>query len=472
LNNSMGSHRVAGAPLDFAALRDELEVPGDFSAAVLADAQRAAESVELPDEDATDIPFVTIDPPGSRDLDQAVHIARAGTGYLVSYAIADIASFVLPGSALDEEAQRRGETLYFPDVRIPLHPPSLSEGAASLLPEQLRAAVLWRIGLDAKGEVASVDVRRARIRSRAQLDYVDVQDAVTKGAAPEAIALLAEVGELRLRIARARHAINLDLPEQRVDGDDRRGWRLTFRRQLPVETYNAEISLLTGMCAARLMLDGGYGILRTVPPPDKHAVDALQRAAHALGVPWPTGAAPGDVLAGLDRSNAMQFAFIEHTAALLRGADYASFDGVAPKQSLHAGIGAPYAHVTAPIRRLVDRYGSEICLAAHAGHAAPQWVREHLPALPAQMRDADQRAHAVDRAVVDMTEAWLLRDRIGQTFSATVIDANEHAGTVVIDDPAVRAQCSGSNLPVGARIMVRLVEAEVAKHTVRFERAG
>jgi exoribonuclease R len=122
----MGTHRVAGAPLDFAALRDELEVPGDFSAAVLADAQRAAESVELPDEDATDIPFVTIDPPGSRDLDQAVHIARAGTGYLVSYAIADIASFVLPGSALDEEAQRRGETLYFPDVRIPLHTPSLS----------------------------------------------------------------------------------------------------------------------------------------------------------------------------------------------------------------------------------------------------------------------------------------------------------------------------------------------------------
>src|SRR5690348_3540901 len=115
----MVSHRVAGAPLDFAALRAELEVPGDFAASVLAEADAAARDLHLPDEDATDIPFVTIDPAGSRDLDQAVHIARTGDGYLVSYAIADVASFVRPGDELDAEAHRRGETLYFPDVRVP-----------------------------------------------------------------------------------------------------------------------------------------------------------------------------------------------------------------------------------------------------------------------------------------------------------------------------------------------------------------
>src|SRR3954467_10191685 len=102
------THRVAGAPLDFAALRAELEVPGDFPSAVLDDASRAVDEVVLPDEDRTDIPLVTIDPPGSRDLDQAVHIARADDGHLVSYAIADVASFVRPGSALDAETPGRG----------------------------------------------------------------------------------------------------------------------------------------------------------------------------------------------------------------------------------------------------------------------------------------------------------------------------------------------------------------------------
>jgi VacB/RNase II family 3'-5' exoribonuclease len=470
VDNSMGSHRVAGAPLDFAALRDELEVPGDFTSAALADAERAAALVELPDEDATDVPFVTIDPPGSRDLDQAVHIAHNGDGYLVSYAIADVASFVRPGSALDTETHRRGETLYFPDQRIPLHPPVLGEGAASLLPDQVRPAVLWRITLDPVGEVTGVDVRRARVRSRAQLNYESVQRAIDAGSTPDALAHLEQVGRLRLAIARARHAINIDLPEQQVEGDAIHGWRLTVRRQSPTELYNAEISLLTGMCAAQLMLDVGYGILRTVPPPDRHAVEALRRAAHALGVTWPDGAAPGDVLATLDRGNSRQVAFIEHAAALLRGAAYTSFGGPPPQQPMHAGIGAPYTHVTAPLRRLVDRYASEICLAAHAKQPVPNWVRDRLPELSKEMHEADQRAHVADRAVVDMTEAWLLRDRVGQTFAATVIDADEHAGTVVIDEPAVRARCTGEDLEVGAHIDARLVEADVTKHEVRFER--
>src|SRR5581483_10869513 len=102
----------------------------------------------------------TIDPAGSRDLDQALHLERTAGGFRFHYAIADVAAFVTPGSQLDEETRRRGETLYFPDVRVPLHPAVLSEDAASLLPGQLRPAVLWTIDLDRTGEVASVDVGR------------------------------------------------------------------------------------------------------------------------------------------------------------------------------------------------------------------------------------------------------------------------------------------------------------------------
>jgi exoribonuclease R len=462
------SHRVAGAPLDFAALRADLRVPGDFRSTVLAEATRAAQRVVLPDYDRTDIPLVTVDPAGSKDLDQAVHIARAGTGYRVSYAIADVAAFVRPGGAVDVEAHRRGETLYFPDTRVPLHPTVLSEGAASLLPGQLRPAVLWQIALDAGGEVASVDVQRARVRSVAQLDYDGVQRDMDAGRAHPSVALLVEVGERRLALARARHAMDLDLPQQTVTRSANGEWTLSIRAPLPVERYNAEISLLTGMCAATLMLRGGYGVLRVVPPPDANALASLRRAALALGVSWPDGALPGDVLASLDRTNAKHVAVIEHAMALLRGAGYADFNGTPPAEHDHSGIGAAYAHVTAPLRRLVDRFGNEICLALHADEHIPAWVRQSAPRLPEQMAEADRLAHEVDRAVVGITEAWLLKDRVGQHFPAVVIDAQDHAGTVVLDEPAVRARCDGDALHVGERVGVILVEADVARREVRF----
>lgn len=463
----MVSHRVVGAPLDFGALRTELAVAGDFSSGALRDAQQAAHSIALPDHDATDIPFVTVDPAGSRDLDQAVHLAREGDGFLVSYAIADVGSFVVPGSALDEETQRRGETLYFPDLRVPLHPPVLSEDAASLLPDQVRPAVLWRMTLGPSGEVAAVDVRRARVRSRAQLDYAGVQRDLDAGTLPDALALLAEVGTRRIALARARHAIDLDLPAQEVEQDGS-GWRLVIREPLAVEDYNAQLSLLTGMCAGRMMLEHRHGILRTLPDPDPRAVASLRRAAHALGIDWPADARPGDVLATLDRANPRHVTLIEHATSQLRGAGYTAFVDSLPPVQTHSGIGAPYAHVTAPLRRLVDRYGSEICLALHAGTTVPSWVDERLDTLPATMLECDQRAHLVDRAVVDSTEAWLLQDRVGEIFDALVIDAEDHAATITLDDPAVRARCSGDALPVGTRIRARLDQADVRAHTVHF----
>src|SRR6185503_18006855 len=133
------------------------------------------------------LPFVTIDPPGSRDLDQALHVARrpAGGGYRVSYAIADLAAFVRPGGPLDAAAWARGVTMYAPDRSTPLHPPVLSEGAASLLPDSERPAILWTHDLDADGVLVVTDVRRARVRSRARLDYAGVQAELDAGRAAE-----------------------------------------------------------------------------------------------------------------------------------------------------------------------------------------------------------------------------------------------------------------------------------------------
>ncbi|HVE29356.1 MAG TPA: RNB domain-containing ribonuclease [Mycobacteriales bacterium] len=460
------------APLRFDAVRAELDVPAEFPAEVLAEAERAAAAPVLPAYDATDLPLVTVDPPGSRDLDQAVHLAaRPGGGFRVSYAIADVAAFVRPGGAVDAEARRRTQTLYSPDLRTALHPPALGEGAASLLPDQIRPAVLWRIDLDPAGEVAAVDVRRALVRSRAQLDYPGLQAAVDAGTAPEPVALLPRVGELRTALARARHATELEVPEQEVLPAEGGGWTVQFRRQLPVERWNAQVSLLTGACAARLMLDAGVGLLRTLPAPRPEDVAALRRLAPALGVDWPAASEPGDVISALDGATPGQAAFLEHAAVLLRGAAYTPVDGAPPADPRHHGVGLPYAHVTAPIRRLVDRFGSEVCVAVGAGAAVPDWARAALPELPALMTAGGRLAGSLERAVVDATEAWLLAGQEGRDFPAVVLDAGKDKGTVVLDAPAVRATCTGAGLPMGERIAARLEEADQARRVVRFTRA-
>jgi exoribonuclease R len=460
-----------GGP-DFAAIRAEFDVPEEFPPAVLAEAERRAAEPPLPELDATDVPLVTLDPVGSRDLDQAVHLAARGEGYRVSYAIADVGGVVVLGGAIDAEARRRGQTLYSPDRRTPLHPPVLSEGAASLLADQLRPAVLWTIDLDADGEPVRVDLRRARVRSRAQLNYPAVQAQADAGNLPAPLALLPEVGALLQRRAIERGAIELGTPDQEVVAGPGGGWTLALRGDLPVEGWNAQISLLTGRCAAGLMLDGGVGVLRTLPPARPEDVDRLRLVAPALGVDWPADAGPGEVIAGLDAGRPGHVAFLEEAVTLLRGAAYTPFDGAPPQQPLHSGVAAPYAHVTAPLRRLIDRFGTEVCLALAVGQEPAAGLRAALPELPALMAASDRRTREVERAVVDATEAWLMRSRIGETFSAVAVDADDGRGTVVLDDLAIRGRCTGEGLRPGTRVRVRLEEADVAGRTIRFALAG
>ncbi|MEU4216228.1 RNB domain-containing ribonuclease [Actinoplanes sp. NPDC026623] len=494
----MPINRVWAPSIDFSVLRRELELPAEFPPDAMREAQEAAGATALPPVDRTDIPFVTVDPATSRDLDQAMALSRtASGGYRVRYAIADVASYVRPGGPLEAETWARGQTIYLPDGKIPLHPPLLSEGAVSLLPDVDRAAVLWTIDVDGDGAIAAIALERARVRSRAKLDYAGLQAAVDAGTAPEPIALLPELGALLARRAADRGAVSLPLPEQEVepDGD---GWRLVLRAPLGVEEHNAQISLLTGMAAAMLMLEGGIGLLRTMPAPKPEAVFRLRAAAGSLGVAWPEDDSVGAVVASVDPASPRGAAFLNQAADLLRGAAYTAFDGEPPAETGHGGVGSPYAHVTAPLRRLADRYATEVCLALHDGRPVPQWAREALPRLPRSMAATDRVASAADRGAVSLAEAVLLAHRVGETFEAGVLDidappkpaaqpaaaAPEQAqpgaaqkqnrrprgGTVAIDDPAVQARCLGE-LPLGERIRVRLTEADPETRSVLFERA-
>jgi len=465
--------RVWAPQIDFSVLRRELRLPGEFPPAALAEARASAGRPARPATDLTGVPFVTIDPATSRDLDQAMHLSRrGGGGYRVRYAIADVASFVRPGGALEAETWVRGQTVYLPDGRIPLHPEVLGEGAASLLPDGDRPAVVWTIDVDASGETVGIAVERALVRSRAKLDYVTVQGQVDAGTAAESIALLPELGRLLAERAAARGAVNLPLPEQEVerDGD---GWRLVLRAPLAVEEHNAQISLLTGVAAATLMLRGGIGLLRTMPPARPEAVAKLRAAAGSLGVDWPAGASVGAVVAGVDPGTPRGAAFLDQAAELLRGAAYTPFDGTPPAETGHGGVGAAYAHVTAPLRRLVDRFGTEVCLAVTAGAAVPDWLRAALPALPGTMAASDAVAGAVGRACVDRTEAALLADRVGAEFDVVVLRASTDSapGEVYLHAPPVLARCTGA-LRLGETARVRLVEADPVTGRIAFTTVG
>ncbi|MDA3627132.1 RNB domain-containing ribonuclease [Saccharopolyspora oryzae] len=467
-----GGIGVAAAAMDFSAVRTELGLPVDYPPAALAEVEQTVAQPVLTGArtDATDLPLVTVDPQGAKDLDQAVLINRRHRGYRIHYAIADVAAFVLPGGALDVEARRRGQTLYLPDGNVPLHPTRLSEDAASLLPGQVRAAVLWTIDLDSDGLPVRVDVRRALVRSVAQLDYDGVHRSLERGVAHPSIALLPEVGRLRREQAMRRGAIELGLPEQQVESDGAGGWQLVLRPRLVIEAWNAEISLLTGMCAAEMMLSAGIGVLRTVPDPEPETVAGLRRSAARLGVDWPVDLPPAVALAELDPIRPEALAVHVAATRLLRGAGYTAFGDGAPAKANHAGIGASYAHVTAPLRRLVDRYSAEVCLAVAGDRQVPGWVLEALAALPSAMGSSDRIAGQVERACIAQAQAWSLVSRVGEEFPATVLRAaNGVAGEVFVADPPVIARCTGGGLGEGQQVRVRLVVADPSRREVAFE---
>jgi exoribonuclease R len=344
----------------------------------------------------------------------------------------------------------------------------LSEGAASLLPGVVRPAVLWTFTCSADGVPTDVEVRRALVRSQAQFDYASVQETFDAGRPHPSIAALAEFGPLRRALARERGAIELQLPEQEIepDGD---GWKLVTRPRALVDAWNAEISLMTGMAAASIMLEARVGVLRTLPDPDADAVKALRKSAAALEVPWPADLSPGAFLAGLDAAKPEALALFTDATRLLRGAGYSAFNGSVPDVTTHAGVAAPYTHVTAPLRRLVDRFGSEVCLAVTAGQELPEWLAEALPQLPALMGASDSLAAKVERAALDQVEAWVLVGRVGQEFEAVVLRSGDHEAEVFVSAPPVIAKCEGARLPEGGRIRVRLAEADVARRLVRFQ---
>lgn len=462
----------------------------------------------LPLLDASAIPFVTIDPESSRDLDQAIRLRRLpggredGARYLVDYAIASLATFIRPGSPLDLDVRRRGLTVYLPDRSTPLHPLGLSEGAASLLPGQPAPACVWRILLDEEGRVVSRTLLRALACSRAKLSYEQVEASRLSGrplpgAPSDLVELLGEIGEKRRALETKRGGVSSPTPEQEIlrvaDSAGSSHYELEFRRQSPVEEWNAQISLLAGMSAASIMREAGLGILRTVPPAGREALLALRAFARLVGVEWPEGEPYSALVPRLDPSRPADLSFLAQAMSLYRGAAYTVFaddpsrwpepEGIRPFPALgdpasqHAAIATEYAHTTAPLRRLVDRWCLEICLAHEAGAPIPAWIRESLAGVPALMAEAGRRASAAERGAIGAVSAKLLSGHEGEAFTGVIVERRESAregekGRVVLAEPAVQGSVTAADraalLPLGEQTRVVLALSDVSARKVRF----
>lgn len=453
------NHRLANG---LTRIRTEFAVPDGFAPEVRAAAQEAARRTPDAHADWTGKAFVTLDPASSTDLDQAFAIEAAGPDIVLHYAIADVAWFVRADDPLDREAWERGTTTYLPDGKAGLYPSVLSENAASLLPGGPRPAIVLTVRVAPDGTARLDAVTRALIRNRAKLAYETVR-------ADDLPAGFADLDSRLSHAEKERGAARVDPPEQQLEHDGEGGFALSFRPWSLAEEQNASLSLAANIAVAKAMLDAGTGLFRTMDEPDADAIAELRRTAAAFNLAWPEDVPLGTFERGLDPADSRHAAMMLAIRRAGHGASYRSYEpGLRP---WHAALAAPYAHCTAPLRRLADRYVLQYALAIANGDPVPDAVAEALPRLPRVMARAAQRDGRIDSAVFDLAEAVMLEGCEGQRFAAVVTDLRGDRATIQLRDRPVIARIETGAVMPGERLDVELVEADPATRTLRFSPA-
>ena len=446
-----------------AGIRAQFKLPEGFPNDVLAAAEAAAKRLPSDHADWTDRSFVTLDPASSTDLDQAFAIEPAGRDLLLHYAIADVAWFVDDDGPIDVEAWKRGVTTYLPGGKVSLYPPVLGERAASLLPDGPRPAIVLTVRIAADGDVKLDAATRAVIRSRAKLAY----SAVGENDLPIGFADLAG----RIQAAEDRRgAARVDPPEQEVERDEAGRFALRFRPYSPAETRNAALSLAANLAVADALLAAETGLFRVMAAPDAFAEERLRRTARAFRLQWPEDMPLSQFERRLDPERPSEAAFMLAVRRAGQGASYAPYEsGTIP---WHAAMAATYAHATAPLRRLADRYVLRAVLAVANGKPVPEKVAAAFTRLPETMRKAEGRAEQVERAVIDLAETALLAGQEGAVFPAIVTDIGETGARIQLRDLPVVARTTAHGVVPGAKIGVRLTAADPIRRALAFERVS
>ncbi len=460
-----------------APLRDLLAAEGldpRFPAEVVAEAAALVAAPGLDDPalvDEEDVPYVTVDGAGTRDLDQALHLERDGDGYRVRYAIADAAHYVRPGTALFAEALRRGTSYYLPGLSVPMLPRSLSEGAVSLAPGVPRRAVIFDLRLAGDGACRAATLHRARIRSRAQLSFDEVQafldapatSALAGAAFAPSLALLPVIGELRQQDAAARQVVRYHREEVRV-GMAGEAFTILARVRHPVERHNEQLSLLCNAEGGRLLCAAvgddtsraAHGIYRVHPAPRPARLAELERqvaelvALHRLDAArwgWHPDASLAewvDGLRGLDGGDDRLGRIVRAVERQAVMVNVRSVFSAEPGE--HFGVGAePYARFSAPMREIVGVFvhkeAVELLGLAPAGAAAADAaLRDRVLAAANAARERQRRlTDLTNRRVLDQLFApdlELPRDR-RPARAGTIMGVTASKIHVTLDEPPI-----------------------------------
>ncbi|MEY4696067.1 MAG: ribonuclease [Pseudomonadota bacterium] len=472
-------------------------IPDQFPDAVVAEADRAGPAGAEGREDLTDLPLVTIDPVDARDHDDAVY-AEADTdahnpgGHVVWVAIADVAHYVRPGTALDREARRRGNSTYFPDRVVPMLPDRLSGDLCSLHEGVVRPCIAVRMKLDREGNKISHRFLRGLMRSAASLHYGEVQEAAEGRAndrcAPlmdRVIAPLYAAYEVAKAARLVRQPLDLDLPERKIVlSEEGKVLSVAFRERFEAHKLIEEFMILANVAAAEELTRLKRPLLFRVheePSPEK--LEALREVAEASGFT-------------LAKGQVLQTAHLNRLLAQAQGTEFDELMNISTLRSMtqayyhpvnfgHFGLSLrSYAHFTSPIRRYSDLIVHRALIAGHG------WGDDGLSAADVEMldetakmiSDTERRSMVAERDTNDRYLAAYLADRVGNEFTGRIsgvqrfglfvkLDETGADGLIPIRDigreffhydqdrQTLMGADTGLTIGIGQRVTVRLAEA-------------
>ncbi len=482
-------------------------IPHIFPEEVLEEAPRAAKLKlsEKAREDLRHLPIVAIDPADARDHDDAIWAEPDGQGgFNALVAIADVSFYVRPGSALDREARKRGNSVYFPDRVVPMLPEVLSADVCSLKEGEDRAAMACHLHINADGKVSSFRFTRALVRIAHNIAYEDAQAAVDAGNPPEYLANLWAAWRALSAAREARDPLELELPERRVVLDEQgRIASIAIRERLDAHRVVEDFMIAANVAAAKaLEAKTAPVVYRIHEPPSREKLIALRDYLATMGKKLALGqvVTPGLFNRMLkDISDEAEKALVME--AVLRSQTQAYYG---PANAGHFGLSlGSYAHFTSPIRRysdllvhraLVDAYKLEQP-APPGSIPATSGLSDRDRASLEQVSDAisqtERRAMEAERDTIDRYVAAWLSGRVGEVFDTRItgvqafgffatitglggdglVPISTLGGEYFRHDEAAKALVgseSGTTYATGDRLKLRLAEANALTGSLKF----
>ncbi len=484
------------------------DIPQAFSREALRDAEEAKPATLKGRQDWRELPLVTIDPPDAKDHDDAVHAERDEDpnnkgGFIIHVAIADVAFYVRPGSALDRDAVLRGNSVYFPDRVVPMLPERISNDLCSLVPGEARGALAVRMVIAADGRKRSHSFHRVLMRSAAKLNYAQAQAAIdgrpddTTGPLLDGVLKpLYAAYECVKRARDERDPLDLDIPERKIllkaDGTVD---RVIVPERLDAHKLIEEFMILANVAAAETLEKKALPLIyRVHDEPTIEKVHALQEFLKTLDVPFA-------------KAGALRPSIFNRVLAQVQGQDFEPLVNEVVLRSQaqaeysaenygHFGLNLRrYAHFTSPIRRYADLVVHRALLRALGlgdGALPESETLEHLSEVAAQISVTERRAMKAERETADRLIAHHLADRIGATFQGRISGVTRAGLFVRLEDTgadglipirslgseyfnydetrhALVGSRSGAMHRLGDVVDVRLVEAQPIAGALRFE---